>query len=94
LTGNDLIQYKTQIIQSDYLLPLLQHPEDGHKDSPIWTGLPRKIKTKLINTYPQPKNGWGFSVEEQRSSLAFTILMCPVILFGFAIATWLSIKFK
>jgi hypothetical protein len=93
LTGQKLSDYKA-IIQSEYLLHLLKYPEHAHPSSPVWTGLPRKIRTKLINRQPTPKIGWGFSVERQWNSVAFTILTCPIIIVGFIIATCLCIKYK
>jgi hypothetical protein len=92
LTGQKLSDYK-EVIQSEYLLHILKYPEDAHPTSPIWNGLPRKIRTKLINRQPIPKIGWGFSVERRWNSLASTILMCPIIIIGFIIATCLCIKY-
>ena len=76
------------------MLHLLRNPDHAHADSRIWKGLPKKIGTKLINQLPDPKTGWGFSVEQEWNPLAFTLLMCPIILAGFAISTWLCIRFN
>ena len=42
----ELIKYK-QKLQSEYVLHLFWHPEDALPRSPLWKGLPRKIKDKL-----------------------------------------------
>jgi hypothetical protein len=93
LTGQKLSEYKGNL-QSKYLLHLLRFPEDAHPESPIWIGLPRKIKTKLINHQSTPKTGWGLSVEHEWNSVAFTILMYPIIIVGFILAIYISVRDK
>ena len=93
LTGQRLSVYK-EFLDSEYLLHLLKFPEDAHSTSPVWTGFPRKIRTKLINRQPTPKIGWGFSIQHEWNSIAFTVAVCPIILVGFIMATYLSIKYE
>jgi hypothetical protein len=93
LTGQRLSDYK-EILQSEFLLHLLKFPEDAHPESPVWTGLPRKIRTKLINQQSTPKIGWGFSVDHEWNTLAFTVSMCPIIIAGFVVAIYLAVTDK
>ncbi|KAE9367293.1 hypothetical protein N431DRAFT_513570 [Stipitochalara longipes BDJ] len=93
LTGHRLSSYK-YCLQSEFLLHLLKFPGDALPESPVWTGLPRKIRTKLINRQPTPKLGWGFSVDHEWNTLAFTVSMCPIIIAGFVLAIYLAIRYK
>jgi hypothetical protein len=60
LEGQDLAKYKGVIAEGDVLLHYVKYPSHAHPDSPVWNGLPRKIKTKLINYNTSHKLGWGF----------------------------------
>jgi hypothetical protein len=91
LTGQRLSDYK-EVLQSELLLHLLKFPDDAHPESPVWAGLPRKVRTKFINRQATPKIGWGFSVDHEWNTLAFTISMCPIIIAGFVLAIYLSIR--
>lgn len=92
-TGQDLNNFKG-LIGGSFMLHLLKYPDDVKPDLPIWTGLPKKIRTKLTNQDKFQKAGWGFQVEYEWNSVAFVVMMCPIIVLGFLIATFLSIKFQ
>jgi hypothetical protein len=93
LTGQDLNNFKG-LIGGSFMLHLLKYPDDVKPDLPIWTGLPKKIRTKLINDDRVQKVGWGFQVEYEWNSTAFVVMMCPIIVLGSLIATFLAIKFQ
>jgi hypothetical protein len=93
LTGQDLNNFKG-LIGGSFMLHLLKYPDDVKPDLPIWTGLPKKIRRKLINQDRFQKVGWGFQVEYERNSVAFVVIWSPFIIIGFLIATCLSIKFQ
>jgi hypothetical protein len=94
LNREELVEYKELIKEQAYLPHLLKYPNHAHNDSRVWNGLPRKIKTKLINIQSTPKLGWGFQVDYQWNAIAFSICMCPIILIGCILATCLCIKYK
>ncbi|KAH6714475.1 hypothetical protein BKA61DRAFT_575228 [Leptodontidium sp. MPI-SDFR-AT-0119] len=48
LSGDDLIQFKG-LLSGSYLLHLLKFPDHAKPDSPIWMGLPKKLRSKLVN---------------------------------------------
>jgi hypothetical protein len=89
----ELIKYKMKL-ESAYLLHLFWHPEDALPKSPLWRGLPRKIKDKLRCKDEDPKIGWGFSVEYEWDWVTFTFLMVPFILIDFAIVAALSAHYQ
>jgi hypothetical protein len=93
LVGEELIQFKG-IISGDTLLHLLKYPDHAHAELPIWTGLPKKIRTKLINQTRVQVPGWGFQVDHEWNSVAFVIMTCPIILVGFVTAVVLSVIFR
>lgn len=93
LTGQKLSEYK-ELLHSEHLLHLLKFPDHALPESPVWSGLPRKIRTKLMNRQATPKIGWGFSVQHEWSSIAFTVAISPIIIVGFFIATYLSIRYQ
>ena len=47
-----------------------------------------------MNCQPTPKTGWGFSVDYEWNTVAFTVSMWPVIIAGFVLAIYLAIKYK
>jgi hypothetical protein len=89
LTGEDLNNFKG-LIGGSFMLHLLKYPNDVKPGIP----LPKKIRRKLINQDRVQKAGWGFQVEYRWNSAAFVVMMCPIIILGFIIATFLSIKFQ
>ena len=93
LVKEELIHFKG-IISGDALLHLLKYPDDAHAELPIWTGLPKKIRTKLISQKRIQMPGWGFQVEHEWNSVAFVVMTCPIIIVGFIIAVVLSVTFK
>lgn len=93
LIGEELIHFKG-IISGDTLFHLLKYPDDAHAELPIWTGLPKKIRTKLINQKRIQMPGWGFQVEHEWDSVAFVVRTRPIIIVGFVIAVVLSVTFK
>jgi hypothetical protein len=93
LTGQDLNNFKG-LIGGSFMLHLLKYPDDVKPDLPIWTGLPKKIRTKFTNDDRVQKVGWGFQVEYEWNSVAFVVMMCPIIVLGSLIATFLAIKFQ
>ena len=93
LTGDDLSAFK-ELLNGSYLLHLLKFPNHAKPRSPIWRGLPKKLRTKLINEKDVKIPGWGFQVDYEWDSKAFTILTVPVILFGFLVATSLCVAFQ
>lgn len=93
LIGEELIHFKG-IISGDTLLHLLKYPDHAHAKLPIWIGLPKKIRTKLLNQDRVQVPGWGFQVEHEWNSVAFVIITCPIIFLGFVMAIVLSIIFK
>jgi len=93
LVGEELIHFKA-IISGDTLLHLLKYPEDANAELPIWSGLPKKIRTKLTNQKRVQMPGWGFQVEHEWNSVAFVVMTCPIIIVGLIIAITLSVKFN
>jgi hypothetical protein len=65
-----------------------------HTGAPIWTGLPKKIRTKLITKSKVQVLGWGFQVDYRWNSVVFVIMTCPIIMGGFVIAVVLSVTFR
>jgi hypothetical protein len=94
LEGQDLVKYKGVIAEGDVLLHYVKYPDHAHPDSPVWNGLPRKIKTKLTNHNTTHKLGWGFQVEYEWDQYTFITLICLVSFVGFILATVLCVKFK
>lgn len=93
LSGQNLSHFKG-LIGGSYPLHLLKYPNHALPESPIWRGIPKKIRTKLVNRQNTQKIGWGFQVEHEWNSKAFTLMTCPIIILGFIIATCLCIKFN
>lgn len=93
LTGQELDNFKG-LIGGSFMLHLLKYPDDAKPDLPIWIGLPKKIRTKLVNHDKAQKAGWGFQVEYEWNVVAFVAMTCPIIILGFLIAVFLSIKYQ
>ncbi|KIM98374.1 hypothetical protein OIDMADRAFT_31177 [Oidiodendron maius Zn] len=93
LVGEELSHFKG-LISGNTLLHLLKYPNHANAELPIWSGLPKKIRTKLVNQRRIQVPGWGFQVEHKWNSVAFVIMTSPVIIMGFVIATVLTIAFK
>jgi hypothetical protein len=89
----ELTRYKLKL-ESDYLLHPFWHPEHALPRSPIWKGLPRKIRTKLICQQADPKLGWGFSAEYEWDWQTFTFIMSPFVLAGCFIAAALCAHYQ
>jgi hypothetical protein len=93
ITGQKLIEFKG-LISGGYLLHLLRKPHHSLPSSPIWTGLPKKIRTNLVNQQDAQKKGWGFQVEQEWDARASTLLTFPIIALCFGIAIHLCIRFR